>query len=150
MAQKEVSFTEVKRFNERELRKLQKQTYAEIYQEYNNNFCVPVEHATNPEFADIYEEIIQFCTIIKTADGMDVYVAKIKRHLVCTEPLLYAEMKEADAKDECYKNVTYMGGKVFKKLDFYNWAKEMQTLKRQTEFRVPKMRKGSTLFYMAG
>jgi hypothetical protein len=101
-------------------------------------------------FADIFEEIIPCCQRMTTADGIDVLVAKIKRHLICTEPSLYRIMKEHySAIDECYKDVTALGGECFKNLNFFNWAIETNTPVKETKFRVPKVRKGSTLFYVA-
>ena len=80
----------------------------------------------------------------------DVFVAKIKRHLICTEPSLYSMMKEHySAVDECYKDVTAMGGEYFKNLSFFNWAIETETPVKATSFRVPKMKTGSGLFYVA-
>ena len=148
MAAQTLAFTEVKHFNARELNKLKKETYAEIYWQINENFCVTEEKARR--FADMYEEIIPYCQRITTADGIDVLVAKIKRHLVCTEPSLYSMMKEHySAIDECYRDVTAMEGECFEKLSFFNWAIETETPVKETSFRVPKMAKGSRLFYVA-
>lgn len=148
MAEQTLAFTEVKRFNDRELNKLRKETYDEIYMQMLTNFCVTVEKAERLE--DIYREIIPCCQRITTADGIDVFVAKIKRHLICTEPQLYRIMKEHYAAfDECYKDVTSLGGEVFKNLSFINWADQKNLPEKVTSFRVPRMRKGSTLFYVA-
>lgn len=148
MAAQTLAFTEVKHFNARELKQLKKKTYAEIYWKCNTNFCVTAEKASR--LTDIYEEIVPCCQRITTADGVDVFVAKIKRHLICTEPSLYSMMKEHYSTiDECYKNVTALGGERFKNLSFFNWAVETNKRVKETEFRIPKVRKGSTLFYVA-
>lgn len=148
MAAQTLAFTEVKHFNTRELNQLKKKTYAEIRSQINTIFCVTDEKTRR--FADMYEEIIPCSQRITTADGIDVFVAKIKRHLICTEPSLYSMMKEHySAVDECYKDVTAMGGEYFEKLSFFNWAIETATPVKETSFRVPKMRTGSRLFYVA-
>lgn len=148
MAAQTLAFTEVKHFNTRELNQLKNKTYAEIYSQINTKFCVTAEKASR--LADIYEEIVPCCQKITTADGVDVFVAKIKRHLVCTEPSLYYMMKEHySTTDEVYKDITALGGECFKKLSFFNWAIETNKPIRETEFRIPKVRKGSTLFYVA-
>lgn len=148
MAAQTLAYTEVKHFDTQELNKLKKKTYAEIYSQINTIFCVTEEKARR--FADMYEEIIPYSQRITTADGIDVFVAKIKRHLICTEPSLYSMMKEHySAIDECYKDVTEMGGECFKNLSFFNWAIETATPEKATSFRIPKMRKESRLFYVA-
>lgn len=148
MAAHTLAFTEVKHFNTREFNQLEKKTYAEIYSQINTIFCVTEEKARR--FADMYEEIIPYSQRITTVDGIDVFVAKIKRHLICTEPSLYSMMKEHySAIDECYKDVTAMGGECFKNLNFFNWAIETSTTVKATSFRVLKMRTGSRLFYVA-
>lgn len=148
MAAQTLAFTEVKHFETRELNQLKKKTYAEICSQINTIFCVTAEKARR--FADMYEEIISYSQRITTADGIDVFAAKIKRHLICTEPSLYSMMKEHySAIDECYKDVTAMGGECFDNLSFFNWAIDTETPVKATSFRVPKMRTGSRLFYVA-
>ena len=148
MAAQTLAFTEVKHFDTQELNQLKNKTYAEICLQINTIFCVTEEKARR--FADMYEEIITCSQRITTADGIDVFVAKIKRHLICTEPSLYSMMKEHyPAIDECYKDVTVIGGECFKNLSFFNWAIETETPVKETSFRVPKMRAGSRLFYVA-
>lgn len=148
MAAQTLAFTEVKHFDTRELNQLKKKTYAEICSQINTIFCVTEEKTRR--FSDMYEEIIPYSQRITTADGIDVFVAKIKRHLICTEQSLYSIMREHySAIDECYRDVTAMGGEYFEKLSFFNWAIETATPVKETSFRVPKMRAGSRLFYVA-
>ena len=149
MAGMTLAFTEVKHFNARELNQLKNKTYAEIELHINTIFCVTEERARRFEY--MYEEIISYSHKITTVDGFDVFVAKIKRHLVCTEPRLYSMMKELyPVMDECYKDITEIGGLCFNNLSFFNWAKATTTKPvRETSFRVPKMREGSKLFYVA-
>lgn len=143
-----LAFTEVKHFDTRELNKLKNKTYAEIYSQIESIFCVTAEKVRR--FTDMYEEIILCSQKITTADGVDVFVAKIKRHLICTEPSLYSMMKEHySAIDECYKDVTTMGGEYFDNLCFINWAIDTAKPVKETSFRVPKVKTGSRLFYVA-
>ncbi len=148
MANPTLAFTEVKQFNARELNQLKVQTYAEIHWQTDTYFCVTEEKAR--KFADMYEEIIPYCQRITTADGIDIFVAKVKRHLICTEPSLYLMMKESySAIDECYKDVTEIGGEYFENLSFINWAIETVIPVKETSFTFPKMGTGSRLFYVA-
>ena len=92
-------------------------------------------------------EIIPWCARILTADGIEVFVAKIRHHLIATEPKLYQFFKDNGAVDEAYKDVTIYGGEKFKKLSYINWCED--TIEKKTEYRIPKVRKGNRLFYVA-
>lgn len=145
MAGQTIAFTEVKHFEMRELEQLKKKTYADIYWDLDTYFCVTVEKVR--VFKNFYKEIIPYCQRIITDDGVEIFAAKVKRHLICTEPRLYAILKEHfSIIDECYKDVTDLGGEHFENLNFINWAIKMDQPVRETEFTIPKVQESSTLF----
>ena len=146
MAQPTLIIIEVKSLNSRELKQLTKKTYVEIDSNADKYFCVTA-HKAKKQFPEFYVEIIPHCQRITTADGVEVFVAGKKRHLIATESNLYRFFKDSGAIDETYTDITAYGGEKFKKLCYINWCAD--SYEKCTEYRIPKVRKNHRLFYVA-
>jgi len=151
MANQTISFTEVWRFKPEELRRLQERNFVEICREVDKVFSVTVKKAE--AFKEMYKEIVPALQRIKTADGIEVYVARCKRHLICSEPIIYRSMKSDGAVDECYKDVTGEAGSKFTNLSYINWAVDWAKMgefpQKETTFTLPNVRQGARMFYCA-
>ena len=137
-------FFEVTNFTSQEISELRKLTYSEIFWQLDKIFCV----TENVSKDGRYSQIIPYTTRITSLDGVNLYVAKKKNLLVCSEPTIRDCMSDySNERSRVYADVTEISGEVIGGIRTVQ--KDGESIDIKTEYKIPIVHEGGRLFYVA-
>lgn len=141
-----VTIMELRKFTQKEITKLKKMTYADIWWQIGKIFCFGVEDAET----NLYKETLPYCTKIVTSDGKEAYVSKCQYHSSSSDKLLSMSISSMleEKVDDRYVNITKkLCGQLIDSSITVNDNSEKGYHIRQLNFAIPKVKRNGGLFF---
>ena len=148
MATRNMIFEVVRECTERELRRVRKMKYEDVYWHADYFSVTKTSYERHPE---VYEAVMSLCTPAETVDGVEIFVAHKKVLVVGSNEFRYQSMKSTyQFEDEVYYDVTKLFGGRAVNIDSINWAdRTSKTLVKIKSYKFSRYRK-CRLIYMQG
>ena len=139
-----VTVMELNQLSEEEVEKVKKMSYADIWWDFNEFFCIPAENGEKEE----YKATLPFCTKIMTNNGIEAYVAKCHYHSNSSDRLLGGCISSLiEGNVENWTNITELCEVKINGSETVNDDSEKGYHIRELEYTLPKLSEQAGLFF---